>query len=215
METIWVMGAGKFGMRAVTALSRRHKNLEIVLVDRDFEKLDRAGDLDCVTAHSDSVSYLETHLKPGNLPCWIVPAVPVHLAWEWCRNQLGAEGVTRVQISPGIDRQLPNPIHGANGDVYVSHADFICPVNCSEPDDICTVTQQPRKQEMFKLLSRLQFEHFSSLVLQSQQLAPGVGGYRSEALFSLLKEIKGIDGPFLLSTACRCHGVISGGICKR
>jgi hypothetical protein len=212
METIWIIGAGGFGMRAVTALSRRHKNLKILLVDRDCEKLDTARGLDCTLVDSDGVDYLKTHLKPGNLPLWIVPAVPVHLAWEWCRKKLGTEAVSSVAISSDIDGQLPNPMHGANGDIYVSHADFICPVNCSEPDDICTVTRKPRKQEMFKLLAQLQFENFFSLVLQSQQLAPGVGGYPSAALFSLLEKIKGVDGPFLVSTACRCHGVISGGI---
>ncbi|RLB87283.1 MAG: potassium transporter [Deltaproteobacteria bacterium] len=214
METIWIVGAGGFGMRAVTALSNRHNNLEILLVDRDRKKLDQARGLDCITVHSDGAAYLETHLKPGKLPLWIVPAVPVHLAWEWCRRQLGPEWVTPVNISSEIDGKLPNPMHGSNGDIYVSHADFMCPVNCSEPDDICTVTQQPRKQEMFKLLSKLQFKAFSSLVIQSQQLAPGVGGYSPEALFSLLKKIEGVKGPFLLSTACRCHGVITGGTRK-
>jgi len=211
METIWIIGAGGFGMRAVTALARRHKNLEILLVDRDFETLDKASGLACITVHSEGVDYLETHLKPGNLPLWIVPAVPIHLAWEWCRRQLGPEAITPVTLSSGIDGQLPYPMRGSNGDLYVSHANFICPINCSEPDEICTVTQQPRRQEMFKLLAQLQFENFSSLVLQSQQLAPGVGGYSSAALFSVLKKIEGQKGPFLLSTACRCHGVITGG----
>jgi hypothetical protein len=214
METIWIIGAGQFGMRAVTSLSRRHKNLKIVLVDQDCEKLDRARGMECITVDSDGAAYLETHLKSGNLPDWIVPALPVHLVWEWCLRQLGPGGLTRVNISSEIDGQLPNPMHGSNGDIYVSHVNFICPINCSEPDDICTVTQQPRKQEMFKLLAKLRFKDFSSLVIQSHQLAPGVGGYGPEALFSLLKKIKGINGPFFLSTACRCHGVITGGTHK-
>lgn len=198
-------------MRAVTALSSRHNNLQIVLVDRDREKLDLARGLDCIAVQSDGVAYLDTHLNPENLPAWIVPAVPVHLAWEWCRRQLGPEVLTPVNISCEIDGHLPHPMRGSNGDIYVSHADFLCPINCSEPHDICTVTQQPRKQEMFKLLSQLQFQNFSSLVIQSLQLAPGVGGYRPGALFSLLKKIEKVKGPFLLSTACRCHGVITGG----
>jgi hypothetical protein len=213
METIWIIGAGQFGMRAVTSLSRRYKNLKILLVDQDCEKLDQASELDCITVHSDGVVYLETHLKPS-LSTWIVPAVPIHLVWEWCRRQLGPDVLTPVNISSGIDGQLPHPMRGSNGEIYVSHADFICPINCSEPHDICTVTQQPRKQEMFKLLAKLRFKDFSSLVIQSHQLAPGVGGYSSEALFSLLKKIEGVKGPFLYSTACRCHGVITGGIHK-
>jgi hypothetical protein len=210
METIWIMGAGRFGLRAATYLLKQHTAFDIVLVDRDRQKLDQAEGLDCITARKDGIVYLNTHLKSGNLPTWIVPALPVHLAWEWCRTQLGPKLLDPLDISSEIDGLLPNPMHGPGGDIYVSHADFICPSNCNEPHDFCTVTREPRKQEMFDLLSQLRFENFSSQVIESCQLGPGIGGYRPEALFSLLEKIKTLKGPILLSTACRCHAVITG-----
>jgi len=209
METIWIIGVGRFGLRAAKSLSRSHNNLKIVLVDPDKAKLEKARSLGCILEQADGIEYLNTHLKSRTLPTWIVPALPIHLAWEWCRCQLGAVLLNPVEISSKIDKLLPNPMHGSNGDRYVSHADFICPANCSEPSDICTVTQQPRKQNMYDLLSQLRFIDFSSLVIQSQQLGPGVGGYAPESLFSLLDRIEKKKGSFLLSTACRCHGVIT------
>ena len=211
METIWIMGAGRFGLRAASVLTTRQNNFRIILVDRDLEKLSLARGLSCTRVHADGVTYLNTHLNSGNRPGWIVPALPVHLAWEWCKMQLGQ--VNLLDIPSEMDALLPNPMRGSKGTIYVSHADFICPENCYEPQDICTVTQLPRKKEMAALLCQLQFKNFSSLVIQSQQLGPGVGGYSPQVLFDLLEKIKTGNPPFLLSTACRCHGVITGFDC--
>jgi hypothetical protein len=54
------------------------------------------------------------------------------------------------------------------------------------------------------------FENYASLVVRSRQLAPGVGGYRPEDLFSMYERVQKGASPFLISTACRCHGVVSG-----
>jgi len=210
METVWIIGGGRFGLRAAKYLLKQDKAFQVVLVDRDQKKLDQARELNCMTELADGIAYLNIHLKSGNLPAWIVPALPVHLAWEWCRMQLGQKVLIPLDISSEIDGLLPNPMRGPEGNIYVSHADFICPAHCNEPHDTCTVTQQPQKLEMFKLLSQLRFKDFSSLVIQSHQLGPGVGGYGPGALFSLIERIEVQKDPFLLSTACRCHAVISG-----
>ncbi len=47
-------------------------------MDRDQKKMDQARELDCMTELADGIAYLNTHLKSGNLPAWIVPALPVH-----------------------------------------------------------------------------------------------------------------------------------------
>ncbi len=184
METIWIIGAGQFGMRAVTSLSRRHKNLKIVLVDQDCEKLDRARGMECITVHSDGGAYLETHLKPGNLPDWIVPALPVHLVWEWCLRQLGPEGLTRVNISSEIDGQLPNPMHGSNGDIYVSHANFILEERMAEtPEKVydflkeLLIKAKPAAKQEFKELSE-----FAKELDAIEQLESWDGSFYSEKL---------------------------------
>ena len=105
---------------------------------------------------------------------------------------------------------LPNPLFGKSGDVYVSYADFLCPDNCPEPKDHCFVTGKPRGTFMFDRLSRLSFPGFSSLNIRSHQLAPGVGGYRPESLFALLEKVRQAENDLVVSTACRCHGVLTG-----
>jgi hypothetical protein len=49
-------------------------------------------------------------------------------------------------------------------------------------------------------------------IIRSRQLAPGVGGFRTVDLLRLLKDLQRQEvrgRPFLIGTACRCHGVIS------
>jgi hypothetical protein len=65
---------------------------------------------------------------------------------------------------------------------------------------------------MYQLLESLSFEAFEPLVVKSQQLAPGVGGYRPKDLYTLSNKIDGVKGSLLICTACRCHGVVTGAI---
>jgi hypothetical protein len=103
---------------------------------------------------------------------------------------------------------LPNPINAETGQLYISIADFICPENCPEPDQICTYTNKPRALILHKFLKSIQLKDLKSVVIRSHQLVPGVGGYKPQALYEALKEIETAQMPVLLSTACSCHAVI-------
>ena len=210
METVWIIGVGQFGSYAVNRLSKQYKDWQFVLVDQVKENLFKAKGPNIAIEHSDGVSFLNDCLEPGTKVSWIIPSLPVHLAWEWCRLKTGPDRLVRTRLSSGIDPLLPNPMHGTNGDVYTSNADFICPVDCSEPKDICTVTKRPRKQDMFARLEELQYKEYYPIVLRSMQLAPGIGGYSPGQLFSFFKKTQQHKGLLLLCTACRCHGVITG-----
>jgi hypothetical protein len=63
---------------------------------------------------------------------------------------------------------------------------------------------------MFELLGNLDVEPFKALNIRSHQLGPGIGGYRPDQLYELLENVKQSLGPIVVSTACRCHGVITG-----
>ncbi len=99
-------------------------------------------------------------------------------------------------------------MRGKNGELYLSNADFICPTNCTEPDRICSYTGKARPCILFQKLRALRYHDFRSIVIRSRQLAPGVGGYTPHDLFSALDTILSADGPVLMSTACKCHGVM-------
>ena len=47
--------------------------------------------------------------------------------------------------------------------------------------------------------------------VRSIQLGPGLGGYQPGVLFDLLETLKRHRGPCAVTTACRCHGVVTGG----
>ncbi|MBM3303078.1 MAG: potassium transporter [Deltaproteobacteria bacterium] len=210
MEEIWIIGVGQFGTLAYRRLSERRKKRRFVLVDPNKENLLRCEGPHAILEESDGVDYLTRHLDDkGRKPDWIIPALPVHLAAEWILSRLASEGVRRIPIPPEIEPLLPNPMRGSEGNIYVSHADFRCPDDCAEPRDLCTVTQKPRKQDMFDLLGELRINPFQSMVIRSYQLGPGIGGYRPKQLFALLEGVEQASGSVLVSTACRCHGVIT------
>lgn len=149
---------------------------------------------------------LSQHDRPG----WIVPAAPIHVAFEWV---VASTGLTVgpweiIPVPEEIDALVPNPQRGPRGQLYISYADFVCPDHCTEPYDRCTFTGKPRKGILYRLLGALSCPGFTSVVLRSRQLAPGVGGYRPDDLEASLQQVLAADGSVLYSTACYCHGVM-------
>ncbi|MBU1342241.1 MAG: potassium transporter [Proteobacteria bacterium] len=210
METVWIIGAGRFGTSAAKKLSTQCKDRQIVLVDPVLENLLKAKGPNIITEHADGIKFITEHLEPKAEVSWIIPSLPVHLAFEFCRLKIGPDRLVRTSLSSQIDAFLPNPLHGTNQDIYASNANFICPSNCSEPKDACTVTKQHRKQDLFRRLEALHYKDYTPIVLRSRQLGPGIGGYSPAQLFDFLKKVAQHRGPLIVCTACRCHGVITG-----
>ena len=210
MEKIWIIGVGHFGQIAYQRLSQATKNRHFVLVDPVEQNLLNCEGPAVRLEICDGVTFLESHLTDVHLPDWIIPALPLHLAAEWILSDLGPKKIRRIPLPADLDRLVPNPFRGPEENLYVSHADFRCPVDCAEPRDICSVTRKQRKQDMFELVGNLDIEPFDALTIRSHQLRPGIGGYRPDKLFELKLKLNRTRGPVLLSTACRCHGVITG-----
>jgi hypothetical protein len=86
----------------------------------------------------------------------------------------------------------------------------LCPEDCPEPEDGCTVTGEIRPP-LFGVMADLPVPGFEVHVIRSRQLAPGVGGYRIADLKALQGRVLGRPGvKWLVGTACRCHGTITG-----
>lgn len=210
MKRIWVVGGGFFGQRAVQTLARKWPNADIVLIDPD----DRAGTIcrqfPCRFICCDGVSFLLENLPGVEEPDWIVPAAPVHLAYEWIRGRLAADfTVEDLPVPAETQAELPNVMPGKEGQVYTSVADFICPPDCPAPPKRCTYTGKPRPMDICRVVQRLTTPGYLSVVVQSRQLAPGVGGYRPERLLDAFERIASMNTPVLLTTACTCHGVMN------
>jgi hypothetical protein len=208
-DSIWILGAGGFGRRAVERLVRHHGAETLAVVDSDRAALEELEVTGIERVHADAVDFLWRRLRAPDFPRWIVPAVPVHIAFAWIYRRVAAQAdVERRPVPEAIAAALPNPMRGPHGEVYASYADFICPDDCPEPADHCTVTGKPRPTDLFRRIASLAYDGWRPIVVRSRQMAAGVGGYSPAALFDALVEVQKTASPVLLATACRCHGVV-------
>jgi hypothetical protein len=181
----------------------------MTVVDVDQGALDRLGDFPVERVCSEGASYLEQVLDRESGPDWIIPAAPIHVAFEWVRRQLAKTGsIEVVGVPPEVEDMLPNPKRGSEGQLFISYADFRCPEHCTQPYDLCTWTGKPRKGLLYRTVREIMFEDYRSIVIRSHQLGPGVGGYQVEALRKSLDDVTQAKSPVLYTTACLCHGVM-------
>ena len=216
-EGIWIVGGGRFGQKAIKTLGRNRSRHRLVVIEKNpvvCAGLARQG---IRIVCQDGISFLaERIIKTNALPQWIVPVIPVHVAYEWARLAVSPEFVFEpYPIPEQLLRKLPHPTRGAEGTVYMSHADFICPDRCAQAGDICTHTGRKRPPALNAGLANLNAAPFLSIVVFSRQLGPGVGGFTPQALLDILARIKSCTGPFLLSTACKFHGVMNGFVVRK
>ena len=204
-----IIGCGYFGNRAAVKLFQKDPRSKIVVVDESKKALQKVSRLPVETAVCDGIIYLSQFLSEGQKADFIIPAVPLHLVFEFVLFQLKPVGVKRRKV-PTLSG-LPNPMMGKTGDLYTSLANFLCSEDCPEPSRYCTATGKRREKPLYQILKDLKGP-FESRVIRSEQLAPGVGGFQPKAMINLLeniKEKKSSGRIILISTASRCHGVTS------
>jgi hypothetical protein len=209
MNSYLIIGSGHFGSRAAEQLLKKNLRSKILVVDRNKAALKKASSLPVETVVSDGHAYLGRSLLEDKSFNYIIPAVPSHLAFEFILSRLEGFGAKRGRVPPLSG--LPNPVKGKTGDLYTSVADFLCPEDCPGPSPHCTVTRRRREKPLYQILKNLKGP-FESKVIISQQLMPGVGGFRLKALLDLLEGVKKLrnSNPLvLISTASSCHAVTS------
>lgn len=208
MESFLILGAGRFGSLAVRRLLAREKISSLVVVDRDVQVLKKLREEPVETVEQDAIDFLVHY--PGLGSEWVVPAVPIHVAFAWLCRQLAREGVVTQGAVPSIlDHKLPNSQRAETGALYTSFATFHCPDDCEEPHESCTVTGEVREAHLFDVIRNIELGDYLTFVVRSHQLAPGVGGYQLSVLWRLLEEARSTEKDILVATACRCHGVIN------
>lgn len=208
MESFWILGAGRFGSLAVQRILARKKVPRLVVVDQDVHVLEKLKEKPVKIVEQDAIDFLVHYSGLGSE--WIVPAIPVHVAFAWLSRQLAKEGtVTPLAASSVLEQQIPNPMRGKGGALYTSFATFRCPDDCDEPEEMCSVTRERRETNSYDLIQRIEVQDYKTLVVRSHQLALGIGGYRLSALWQLLDAARSTEKDIIVSTACRCHGVIN------
>lgn len=203
-----IIGAGHFGSRAAEILS--HGTRPVVVVEPDSERLREVANLPVWCVQEDGIEFLADKERQLDRKDYVVPAIPLHLAFEWLKRSLKeSAAIKRVAVPGHISSLLPNTCPGSEGSLLVSYADFLCPDDCSEPD-FCTVTGEQRIP-LYDVLSHVEAMDFRVQVIRSQQLAPGLGGYRVGELMRLRQRVLTSENrKWLIGTSCRCHGILTG-----
>lgn len=211
-ESILIIGAGHFGRRAARILCDVHlRRKPLFVIDREGEKLAKITGSSIERIRSDGIEFLVKNapfLRPTNL---IIPAIPVHLSAEYLKNCLHKDfKIEQIDVPQEIKRSLPHTWQGSEGSLLISYADFTCPDDCPEPEDYCTVTGEKRETPLYESLGQLDLPGYRVYVIRSQQLMPGMGGYRVDDLLKLVGRVKQErKGRWLVGTACKCHGTLT------
>ncbi|MFW5639839.1 MAG: potassium transporter, partial [Thermodesulfobacteriota bacterium] len=91
MKRIWIIGGGRFGALALKRLSGIMTGARFTIVDPAGDGLESMGGSGPELIAMDGEGFLTEHLHPESGPDWVIPALPVHLAAEWCLAKLGPE----------------------------------------------------------------------------------------------------------------------------
>ena len=207
LNAFWIIGSGRFGQIAVDRIATQKPDARITVVDKQC--IEKAQD-GIITIRQDGIQWLVDMLSPESPVDVIVPAIPIHVAVEWLKYNLQKKyDISSFPIQNDWLDRMPHPMRGGEGQIYVSHADFLCPDNCPEPEKICTHTGKPRPKDLFRLLAGIDLGNVLPIVLRSHQILPGVGGIYPKDLFNASEMVcKNRNQPLMIATACRCHGVI-------
>ena len=212
MASYLILGAGKFGRLALNRLARQDAAANFVVVDRDPAVLTIRVDgvPGWTQVVSDAIAFLVQHLRDDGRWDWIIPMVPVHVAFQWLLASPRAGSAWRPEAVPeAFAGLIPGARRGPHGELYLSRARHRCPDDCAEPE-VCPVTGEARELPLHQELAALHLAGYEIRVIASRQLAPGVGGYSPRRLLDLARDLGAFPDNVLIATACRCHGVIQG-----
>jgi voltage-gated potassium channel Kch len=205
-KEIWILGGGRFGSLAARRLTKRFPDSDFLVIDHRGERLEEIrSSLGLAVMEREAATFLLEEPLPRG--AWLIPAVPVHVAFLWISHRLGG-GFIRVAVPDSVDAQVPNPFRTSETTLYASFATFTCPDHCNEPYGICTFTGKPHPGNLYERLQAIKIPPFDVVVVRSWQLAPGVGGYPAAYLQEKLNEARSKSSKLLIATSCRCHGVI-------
>ncbi len=213
MGSYLILGAGEFGRLALRRLTKQDHQARFLVVDHRPEALAAARTLGTGEAElvaGDAIHYLAAHLALEPRWDWLIPMVPVHVAYAWLlEGPLAGKGWQPAEVPGRLEGLAAMATRGPQGELYLSRARHLCPDDCDEPP-ICPVTGEKRDKPLFQKLAGASAPDLPIFVVASRQLAPGVGGYAPDALLELAGKVAQAGRPLLVATACRCHGVVHG-----
>jgi len=213
MTSYLILGAGKFGRLALQRLTAQDRQARCLVVDRRSEALAEAralGGANAEVAEAEAIQFLLARLTQDSPWDWLVPMVPVHVAYAWLRaGPLVREDWEPAIVPKELESLAALAVRGPEGELYLSRARHLCPDDCSEPA-VCPVSGEDREPPLYLQLAEISLPGVATLVVASEPLAPGVGGFAPRRLFELAEAMPQVSDLALVATACRCHGVVHG-----
>jgi hypothetical protein len=212
LNQVFIVGFGKFGRLALTQGTHLWKKARVWIIDFRPEALiiQESGPPAGIRVLADGPRFLTRFQKWIRDDDWVIPALPIHLAWRWLELNLKTpKGRLPVLPPKIIGPGLPFHQTGPQG-LYLSYADFLCPEKCPAPAHHCYKTKKKRDVPLWKFIADQPGLEGSLGVIESRQMAPGVGGYAFKELRKVRDLARKANPPFFVATACRCHGVING-----
>ena len=104
MSSYLILGAGKFGRLALRRLGAVDREARFVVIDRLPEALAAARTPEFPEAQmleGEAVPFLSAHLGPGSPWDWLIPMVPVHVAYAWL-----ASGPLALNMARNVDPRI-------------------------------------------------------------------------------------------------------------
>lgn len=203
-DRVYILGGGRFGSSAASKINDQWPRCKVYLADSIPELSSKIpGEHH---AGTDAIEFLRNNLDRHRPDDLVIPCVPLHVAFNWVLSHIGF----CIPVPVRVMEFLPGAVAGNDGCIYSSLSDFICPDSCPEPEDFCSVTKKERDEPLFGIMGKINLNSYSTIVVRSAQLLPGVGAITSGQLSALLTEVRKEKGRFLIGTASRCHGVIHG-----
>ena len=210
MSRIFIIGFGQVGREIMPLVKKRWPGDKTWIVDHDPKALTMENGSYGISVLEDGPRFLARNQAWIRDEDWIIPALPIHLAWHWLYLNLKASFKTR-SLRPDHLLDLKLPFKKKFGPaLLVSYADFICPNHCPAPLGRCFKTREERPSPLWRFLETCLSPKGNLHVIESRQMAPGMGGYPFGELKKALHRAWQSGPPFFLATACRCHGIING-----
>ncbi|HEX74137.1 MAG TPA: hypothetical protein G4N93_03195 [Dehalococcoidia bacterium] len=187
--------------------------VEVVLTEQEPIK---AGQVALIVG--DAMETLFNILK-GEVPQWVIPAVPGHALGKLVKSWLMAKGLKvssggdlLSQVLDGLPHRLVLSTNEKSGILISSYMaeGLRCKEGCVQRR-ICPVTRIKKPAAMYELLEFSVAEAIDCYKIFISHQFDGVGGVPGEVIKETLYYVASLAPPYTLAigTSCRCHGILS------
>ena len=227
-DLVVCLGGGYFGTKA--ARLGRECNARTLIIDTNpacaaREIADvvltepetiKAGQVSLIVG--DAMEILFSILE-GEVPQWIIPAVPGHSLGKFINSWLRAKGLKvasggdlLTEVLAGLPRRLVLSADENSGIIISSYMakELRCDTDCSQPR-ICPVTKHKKPAPMYELLEFSVSEAVDYYKIFVSHQFDGAGGVAGAEVKKTLKYLASLTPPYSLAigVSCRCHGILS------